>query len=811
MTDYSEINNLKDWHRIVDPVENSVKEATLYALQHGTVDMSMIPYTVEGFVSVTAAAVRNNQLDESRIHKSAKRVLRLKQELGMFSGQEQITMDNGGPTTNNQQQALEMARDSLILTKTTSTLLPLRADAQGLKVLVTGPTSHSLASQTGGWTVAWQGPSDENFTTIGSTVYTALRDVVGGGLFSNVVYKCGTDILGGECSDGDETGGEEDGGSRRNLGFLDDIGSDIKHGINEVGDGIEDGIDEVGDWINGDSSSGDGDSDEDNENDKESGDSDEDNDKEKTSIQRAVAAAADADLVVLGLGEEPYAEKPGDIRSPYIPRGQLQLIQEMRDAYSDKPIILVYFGGRPRLLDTAPDLADAVVVAFLPGVHGGQAVVDLISGAYSPSGRLPITYPSSVDGGGVPYLHAVTDQCTHGDGPLPHWDYVPCDVQWGFGHGLSYVDFVYSNLRVSGNIETGVNVQVDVLNSGTMEASEAILIFTFDEFRLTTPEYKRLRAVEKTKLQPNQKMTISLDIPSEDFKFVGPNDDRHYVLDPTMSFYVGVGASTDCRSEPSNELCVRVAGADKDSNSRPSPACQAACGLWLNDDSHSCGLQFGLSSMDDCLTMCHESSNMPMDYASVGSKGWGWNYVNCLESVIWGFQQHGTDVDCPKMTRLCRDVFATQNLNEFGLGEGVVDQQGPHSPAISFESGTAGSYNSDASIGVRPSSTTTAFALFSGLLGAVFIISAMNGTLFGSPRRRRRRGTGRTANDESSLPSVEMLTMRRNHDNGSVEEPTDEDEDERITCDVLSTASDLLGRIEYYKRQQFTTVPSNRC
>ena len=77
------------------------------------------------------------------------------------------------------------------------------------------------------------------------------------------------------------------------------------------------------------------------------------------------------------------------------------------------------------------------------------------------------------------------------------------------------------------------------------------------------------------------------------------------------------------------------------------------------------------------------------------------------------------------------------------------------------------------------------------------MISAMDGSLFGAPRRRRRRGTGRTANDESSLPSVEMLTMRRNHDNGSVEEPTEEDKDERITCDVLSTASDLLGRIEY--------------
>ena len=90
---------------------------------------------------------------------------------------------------------------------------------------------------------------------------------------------------------------------------------------------------------------------------------------------------------------------------------------------------------------TLTGCCDAVLVGFLPGPDAGQAVVDILSGKVNPSGRMPLTYPKYQDGGGIPYYHSVSDQCTSGDGPLPHWSYVPCEVQWHFGHGHSYTQF----------------------------------------------------------------------------------------------------------------------------------------------------------------------------------------------------------------------------------------------------------------------------------------------------------------------------------------------------------------------------------
>jgi len=340
----------------------------------------------------------------------------------------------------------------------------------------------------------------------------------------------------------------------------------------------------------------------------------------------------------------------------------------MRKQYPDKAILLVYFGGRPRLLQDTPQLANAVVLGFLAGPHAGQALVDLVTGQYSPSARLPITYPLANDGGGAPYFHTISDQCTRGEGILPHYEYAPCDVQWPFGHGLSYTTFEYSDLTVRGNIVSGISGSVQVQNSGTMGAAEAVMIFTFDDFRKTTPEYKRLRAVEKVWLDPHQSLTVEFQISADDLKFVGPHDDRHYILDPTMSFWVGVGHDTDCRTDgPNHGLCQHLEAA-QESIANYSPSCQLSCDLWVNDDSHSCASQLGLTSLEDCLGLCQASSDWPMDSASVGTEGWGWNYLNCIESIVWGFQQQklqdpGSDINCAKMTSLCRDVFATQHVN----------------------------------------------------------------------------------------------------------------------------------------------------
>ncbi len=434
-----------------------------------------------------------------------------------------------------------MAEQGIVLTKNNDGTLPL-ATLPKQKVFITGPTAHSLTYQSGGWTWQWQGapPPFMNRTswfTYGTTVYQALAATIqSGGTGGKLVYSCGVDIRGGECKDGDLTTSAS--------GSL---------------------VEQIKDWIG-------------------LGEPD-------TSIQRAVDQAKGSDVVIVCVGEEAYAEKPGDIRSMYLPQGQQDLVRALKKA--GHKVVLVYFGGRPRLLGDMvvrlcsyciykcndariyetlshtcvllhlrQDNSDAVLIGFLPGPSAGQAVVNIISGLTNPSGRLPVTYPKFEDGGGLPYFHTISDQCTQGKGdePMPHYQYVPCEVQWPFGHGLSYTSFSYSNLTLSLQSinyvpsvhrhmqENGkLTVSVTVKNIGTMSGSEVVFFFTFDESRHTTPEYKRLRSFQKVHLKVGDETTVSMDLTADDLKYIGPHDETHWIIEDGQQFRVGVGATTDCR------------------------------------------------------------------------------------------------------------------------------------------------------------------------------------------------------------------------------------------------------------------------
>jgi beta-glucosidase len=358
------------------------------------------------------------------------------------------------------------------------------------------------------------------------------------------------------------------------------------------------------------------------------------------------------------------------------------------------------------------ELADAVVVGFLPGPSSGQALADIFSGKVNPSGRLPITYPRYDDGGGIPYFHAVSDQCTSGSGTLPHWDSVPCEVQWPFGHGLSYTTYEYSDLMVTGGRGEDLIVSVKVKNTGSAAGSETVMFFTFDKYRSTTPEYKRLRAFEKIHLEAGQEETVTKTVPADDLKFIGPHDDKHYISDPDLSFLVGVGASTDCRTNPDSSLCAEAAPVQDEQKDDYVGACDAACDVWVHS---GCADNFQMSQ-DACWNMCVSVSRYPASTADKVNDGWGWNYVSCLESVVWGMEQEKGPNQCWRMTSLCRDVFRTGQMDEYGIGPGGSG----HSP-----SNTQG--------GTPPVGNIV--AIFSGLIAAILIFYTMRGGTFTTKRR----------------------------------------------------------------------------
>ncbi len=298
----------------------------------------------------------------------------------------------------------------------------------------------------------------------------------------------------------------------------------------------------------------------------------------------------------------------------------MNLVKQVKQSMkTDKgKIIVVYFGGRPRLLKTIIEAADAIIMAFLPGPDGGQAVVDILSGKYNPSAKLPLTYPKYADKGGVPYWNAVTDMCTQPDhtNPLPHYQYVKCEVEWPFGHGLSYSQFTYSELKVSATqlvlqrsnqFKSNVKISVNIQNTGDRTGSETIMLFLFVENRQVTPEQKLLFWFDKIELPEGEKKTVETELSLHHLRYIGPYDDTHYVLQPGMKVKVGAGPYVDCRSEINTALCSQSISVVEDSQQKYEASCEAACNLWGQSD---CDKLYGLNS-EKCWDECIASNSLP--------------------------------------------------------------------------------------------------------------------------------------------------------------------------------------------------------
>jgi beta-glucosidase len=256
---------------------------------------------------------------------------------------------------------------------------------------------------------------------------------------------------------------------------------------------------------------------------------------------------------------------------------------------------------------------------------------------------------------------------------------------------LSYTTFSYSDLVVSGGFGEDLQVTVRVKNTGKMDGAETVLWFTFDDYRIVTPEHKRLRAFEKVFLLQDEEKNVSQTIAAEELRFVGPHDDSHYIADPAMTFWVGVGPYVDCRSSgaESNGMCVHVEYPKHDStdNMPYIGACEAACDVWNRS---GCMSHVGLST-HACLSMCTAVNNHPFSKSDMVKEGWGFNYVRCIENIVTGFERQNQfqDTDqCFKMTTFCRDIFRTTQMDEFGAGpqdhHNILHGQTPVSYAIAL-------------------------------------------------------------------------------------------------------------------------------
>jgi beta-glucosidase len=195
-----------------------------------------------------------------------------------------------------------------------------------------------------------------------------------------------------------------------------------------------------------------------------------------------------------------------------------------------KPVILVMIEGRPRLINSIAGNVKGILLAFLPGMNGGQAVSNIIFGDANPSARLSVTYPKFPDA-------------------LMHYDYKPLeglegnqfDPQWSFGYGLSYTTFSYTNLKLDKNeLKTGdkIVISVDVKNTGNIKGKDAVLLYLNDEYASVSRPVKQLKRFTKIELNPGETKTVEFTLDNYDYSFIGRENKR--IVEPGK-FKVFVG------------------------------------------------------------------------------------------------------------------------------------------------------------------------------------------------------------------------------------------------------------------------------
>lgn len=261
------------------------------------------------------------------------------------------------------------------------------------------------------------------------------------------------------------------------------------------------------------------------------------------------ATNSDATFAVLGISGVLEGEEGESIASPTfgdrldynLPQNQIDYLKKLREAAGDNPVIAIITGGSPMNLQEVHELADAVLLVWYPGQEGGTAVADVLFGNVSPSGRLPITFPMSLDD-----LPPYEDYSMKGR----TYKYMDVEPMYPFGFGLSYSNFDYSGISLSEKrIRRGksLTATVTVTNSGDVKADEVVQLYVTDiETSVAAPKYQ-LYGVKRIELEPGASEEIIFEITPEMMELVN-NEGERILEKGDFKIHIG-GSSPGKRSE----------------------------------------------------------------------------------------------------------------------------------------------------------------------------------------------------------------------------------------------------------------------
>ena len=267
--------------------------------------------------------------------------------------------------------------------------------------------------------------------------------------------------------------------------------------------------------------------------------------QEQADIEEAVEKASESDAVIAVLGGGLRTCGENKSRSSLdLPGRQLHLLKAL--CATGKPVVLVLINGRPLSINWAAQNVPAILEAWYPGTHGGEAVADVIAGDYNPGGKLTVTFPKSAGQIPLNFPAKPFSQADGGKKPGQKGDMTRLNGPlYPFGYGLSYTTFAYADLTLSAPSITdkqSIDVQFTVTNTGSREGDEVVQLYTRDVQSTVTTYEKNLRGFERVHLKPGQHKRITITLHPEDLQLL--NADGHWTVEPG-EFKVMIGASSE--------------------------------------------------------------------------------------------------------------------------------------------------------------------------------------------------------------------------------------------------------------------------
>jgi beta-glucosidase len=242
-------------------------------------------------------------------------------------------------------------------------------------------------------------------------------------------------------------------------------------------------------------------------------------------IEAAVAAAQAADIVVLAIGENEAMSGEAKSRAEIVIPAPQQALAEAVKA-TGKPVVVLLKNGRGLALQGAVADAPAILVTWFLGSESGPATADVLFGDYSPSGRLPCSFPRSPGQQPYHYDHKQTGR-PNPEGALEpyktHYQGIPNSALYPFGHGLTYGKIAYSGLQLPANLDWDgeIAVSATVTNSGSRAAEEVVQLYIRDRAASITRPVRELKAFRKVALAPGASTTVRFALRRADLLFIG--------------------------------------------------------------------------------------------------------------------------------------------------------------------------------------------------------------------------------------------------------------------------------------------------